>query len=109
VPVVDSIACDNCKGSIPFSAGSSISHLNAPPVDVVSLTTNVCDESDKAPSDSGEEATSICSICVNVAAGTVCHCYGPHLSVAPSFVPPSFFLPIEPFSRISKPPQNRLV
>lgn len=103
VPFLDSMICADCRGGVPFSGVAEISHLAAPHFDVMPSVGN---EADPINGSSGEEANSVCSICVNIAAGTCSKYSAPLDSVGPQNIQITYSIPLEPSFSISKPPQN---
>jgi hypothetical protein len=106
VPLVDSVACSDCRGSVPFSGGVEISHMNLTHVDVNPVVGHSCDTNNKAADE--EDSKIFCSLCGNVIYRAAISHSEP-LAAVESLIDQHFLsLPAEPSGNITKPPQNLL-
>ena len=103
VPFLDSMVCADCRGFVPCSGVAEMSRLAAPHVDVIPSVGNGADQTNGS---SGEEDKSVCSICVNIAAGTYSSYSASLDSVGSQNMQITYSIPLEPSFSISKPPQN---
>lgn len=104
VPMVDSIACDDCEGVAPFQDGLDISYKNLPQTNVAFSITDT-DRHDDKPS-TKNEAADCCSTCCNTIGGISSHNYNTiFISVSLVSKPVSIAF-LEPAFSINKPPQN---
>ncbi len=106
VPLVDSFACTDCKGSVPFSGEFEISHMNLSHFDVNPAVGHSCDTKNKA-ADEGDSKT-FCPLCGNVIDRTAIRHSEPLAAVEPLMDLHILSLPAEPSGNITKPPQNLL-
>ncbi len=107
VPFVDSVACSDCIGSVPFSGGVEISHVNFSRVDVNPAVGNSCDTKNKATDE--EDSKTFCSLCDNVIDRAVTRRSEPFAVVESLIDHHILSLPTELSGNITKPPQNLLV
>ncbi len=107
VPLVDSVACSDCRGSVPFSGGVEISHVNLPHVDVNPAVGHSCDTKNKATDE--EDSKTFCSLCDNVIDRAAIRHSEPLPAVESLINHHMLSLPTEPSGNITKPPQNLLV
>ncbi len=102
IPMVDSMACDDCTGIAPFQGGLEISYKNLPQGNM-SSSINIDDAKDKSSSE--REGKIFCSICFNTVEGDF-HNHKAILSAVP-FVNQTIVIAfLEPAFSINKPPQN---
>ncbi len=107
VPLADSFACSDCRGSVPFSGGVEISHMTLLQVDVNPAVGNSRDTKNKAAD--GEDSKTFCSLCGNVIDGAAIRYSEPFTAVESLIDHHILSFPTEPSGSITKPPQNRLV
>ena len=104
VPLLDSAVCNDCRGNVSFGGEVQLRHSNAPHIDVTLCVVDDQDRDTQTSSDS--DAKSICSICVNLAAGNFSSHSGPLHSVGPQTMRLLTHIALEPSFSINKPPQN---
>ena len=103
IPFIDSIACDDCVGNVPFQGEITISHKQMPHADV----TLSISKSDSHNQTSGQKETkSYCAICFNTAMGVCLYNHILQLPISEFESHPTPELPLELSFPIMKPPQN---
>ncbi len=107
VPLVDSAACSDCRGSVPFSGEVKISHMNLSHIDVNPAVGHSCDTKNKAADE--EDSKTFCSLCGNVIDRAAIRHSEPLATMESLIDQRILSLPAEPSGNISKPPQNLLV
>lgn len=101
-PIVDAIACDDCKDIVPLRdmrqrLTNGVNHLNGQ-----SLSSD-----DFHPSPQGTAtAQDLCPICSNIAATTVNSCCGVPSIISHTNHLPKLIASLDPSYSITKPPQN---
>lgn len=102
IPMVDSMACNDCTGIAPFQGGLEISYKNLPQGNM-SPSINIDAAKDKASSE--KEGKIFCSICFNTVEGDF-HNHKALFSAVPFVNQTIFVVFLEPVFSINKPPQN---
>lgn len=103
IPFIDSIACDDCVGNVPFQGEITISHKQMPHADVTSSISTT----DPHNQSSGQKETkSYCAICFNAAVGVSFYNHTLQLLISEFESHATSKSPLEPSFSINKPPQN---
>jgi len=103
IPFIDSVACDDCLGKVPFSGEIAISHKQMPHADVT-LSISKSDSHDQTSDQ--KETKSYCAICFNTAMGVCLYNHTLQLPISEFESHPTPELPLELSFPIMKPPQN---
>lgn len=102
IPVLDSIVCADCIGSLAPQRGAAICHLQSP-LDEVAYT---APGGGRSQTPSGQAAPTFCSICADFPTGVEGFSQHVHSCVA-QWVGPSGAPPLSEYhNSIIKPPQN---
>ena len=103
IPFIDSVACDDCIGNVPFQGEIAISHKQIPHADVT-LSISKSDSHDQTSDQ--KETKSYCAICFNTAMGVCLYNHTLQLPISEFESHPTPGLPLELSFSIMKPPQN---
>lgn len=103
IPMVDSMACDDCTGIAPFQRELEISYKNIPQGNM-SSSINIDAAKDKSSSE--REGKTFCSICFNTIGRINSHGFKNLFSAVPLADQAIIVTYLAPAFSINKPPQN---
>jgi hypothetical protein len=101
-PVVDAIACDDCKDIIPFQNISKDMEKNADHSRCLVSSADGCDSDSHGTS----TAQDLCPVCYNISAAMVNECFGIPTMVSDTNHLPKLLAFSDPSYSITKPPER---